>query len=184
MRMSKKILVFGLVLTSILGGMALYEAVAAQILPMSDQQVELIRNNCISAKGTLNQLHSSDALLRVNIGQIYESMTTKLMEQFNSRVAANGIDNASLLVITTNYTVLLDSFRTDYIIYEKQLSSSINFDCQAQPAAFYETVATARLNRQQIHSDVVKLNQFLDQYRLAIDQFEKDNQAMLGGAKG
>jgi hypothetical protein len=180
---SKKTLLFGFLVSTLIGVAAIYNIATAQNLTMSDQQVEAIRDNCASAKSTLNQLHSSDALLRVNIGQIYESMTTKLMEQFNSRVTDNNINNSGLVAITASYTSLLDSFRSDYIIYEKQLSLAINFDCQAQPVAFYEAIATARTYRQQIHSDVVGLNQFLDKYRLAIDQFGIDNQAIIGGVK-
>ena len=180
---SKRTLFLGLIVSALIGVAAIYNIVTVQALTMSDQQIEAIRNNCTSAKSTLNQLHSSDALLRVNIGQTYESMTTKLMEQFNNRVNDNSINNSGLVGITTNYTTLLDSFRSDYIIYEKQLSSAINFDCQVQPVAFYDAIATARTYRQKIHSDVVGLNQFLDQYRLAIDQFEIDNQATIGGTK-
>lgn len=180
MIISKKLLVTGLVFAVVLGGSL---TVAAQGTPMTDQQIELIRNSCVSTKNTLNQLHSSDALLRVNRGQIYESMATKLMEKFNSRVSGNRFNNTGLVSVTNSYKSMLDIFRSDYIIYEKQLMSAINVNCSNQPVAFYDAVALARTERDQVHADVVRLNQLIDQYQLAIDQFGKDYQATLQGVK-
>lgn len=164
------------------GGVFFFKA-SAQSVPMTDQQIEQIRNSCSSTKNTLNQLHSSDALLRVNRGQIYESMSTKLMDKFNGRVANNGLNNSNLLSVTGSYNVALDAFRNDYITYEQQLTSAINIDCSKQPVAFYDAIALARVGRDQVHVDVVKLNQLIDQYQLAIDQFGKDYQANSAGTK-
>ena len=176
--MSKKLLVTGLLLSGLFCGVFLLNA-GAQTVPMTDPQIELIRNNCASSKSTLNQLHSSDALLRVNIGQIYESMSAKLMEKFNIRVMNNSLNNTNLAVATTNYSLLLEVFRADYMIYEKQLSIAMRVDCNVQPVAFYDAVALARTNRNQIHDDVIKLNQSLAQYIVALDQFGIDNQTKL-----
>lgn len=182
MQMSKRLLIISLILSATFCSVALSN-VFAQTVPMTDQQVELIRNGCTSTKSTLNQLHSSDALLRVNIGQIYESMSAKLMENFNSRVALNNYDGVSLVVATTSYQQLLDSFRTDYMIYEKQLSSAISIDCSSQPVSFYDAVALAKIKRELVHNDVIALNQSLDQYNLVLGQFENDNQIKLRGIK-
>jgi hypothetical protein len=124
----------------------------------------------------LNQLHASDALLRVNRGQIYESMSTKLMDRFNGRVSNNGFDNTNLVAITKSYGLMLDTFRLDYITYEKQLALAISIDCPNQPVEFYDAVLSARTKRSQVNADVIKLNQFIDQYQLAVNQFEKDYQ--------
>lgn len=151
-------------------------AVSAQSVPMTDQQIKLIRDNCVSTESTLNQLHSSDALLRVNRGQTYESISTKLMERFNSRIASNSLNNTGLLSITNSYGTLLDSFRAHYISYEKQLTSAVSIDCSKQPVAFYDAIAQARIGRDQVHIDVLRLNQLIDQYGAAVDQFGKDYQ--------
>ena len=182
MKISKRMLAVCLVLATVLSGMTLLHA-NAQTAPMTSQQIERIRDNCVSAKSTLNQLHVSDALLRVNRGQIYESMSTKLMEKFNSRVASNGFSNIDLVSVTTNYGLMLDTFRSDYITYEAQLSSALNINCSNQPVIFYDTVSSARAKRNQVHADVVKLNQYIDQYQSAVNQFEKDYQVAADGAK-
>ncbi len=182
MKISKKELAISLVVMIALSGATLLK-VSAESVVMTDQQIELIRSNCLSTKNTLNQLHISDALLRVNRGQIYESMSTKLMERFNGRVGTNGIDNSNLTAVTNSYTDLLNNFRADYIAYEEQIAATIKIDCQNQPAAFYDAVVSSRLKRSQVNADVKKLNQSLDQYQLTINQFEKDYQASHQGDK-
>ena len=160
-------------LATILSGMTLLH-VAAQSATMTSQQIELIRSNCVSTKNTLSQLHASDALLRVNRGQIYESMSTKLMERFNIRIANNGYSNISLVAITKSYGQMLDNFRLDYKSYEEQLVLALDINCSNQPVAFYDAVALARTKRDQVHADVIELGRYIDQYQSGVNQFEND----------
>lgn len=144
----------------------------AQSAPMTDDQITRIKANCTSAKNTLNQLHASDALLRVNRGQIYESMSTKLMIRFNDRVSSNRLNADDLVTVTQTYTATLTTFRLDYQAYEEQLSKALNIDCSKEPVAFYDAVASSRTKRTQVHTDVVKLHQHIDDYKLTVDSFE------------
>jgi hypothetical protein len=163
------------VITSLLGAIiltgAIFSFTNAQSTPMTDAQIVRIRSNCISAKNTLTQLHASDALLRVNRGQIYESMTTKLMSRFNSRVDSNHYDVKDLLSITQSYGSALNNFRTDYQAYEEQLSGALSIDCTKEPVAFYDSVASSRTKRTQVHVDVVILHQYIDNYEAAYNDF-------------
>jgi outer membrane murein-binding lipoprotein Lpp len=182
MKTSKKMLAICLSLAMILSTTPLIN-VAAQSVAMTSSQTELIRSGCVSAKTKLQQLHASDALLRVNMGQIYESILTKLMEKFNSRLSSNNYDNSEFTAISNSYSYTLDNFRSDYITYEKQLSSTLSVDCSNQPASFYDAVLSARSKRDQVHSDVTKLNQYADKYELAVNQFEKNYQKTSTGEK-
>lgn len=157
--------------------------VNAQSEGLSDQQILLIKANCSSTKATLNQLHSSDALLRVNVGQSYESMSTKLMERFNVRSANSGYNSQLLIDSEASYSKLLDNFRLSYINYEKQLTLAMNVDCINNPAGFYDAISLARAKRNRIKEDVVKLNQALDSYKYALDKFGDDNNSKLAGIK-
>jgi outer membrane murein-binding lipoprotein Lpp len=177
-----KLLVTCLLLAVAISGTFLLNA-SAQDSAVTSQQIEKIRSNCVSTKNTLNQLHESDALLRVNIGQTYESMSTKLMVEFNTRVTNNNFNNTGLVSVTTSYMATLDTFRSDYKTYEEQLSSAIAINCSSQPVAFYNAVTSARTKRNQVHTDVLKLNQYIAQYQSAIDQFEKDYQVAIKGVK-
>lgn len=182
MKMSKKLLSGCLVIAAVISGLTLISA-SAESVPMTGSQIDQIRNNCDSTKSTLNQLHASDALMRVNRGQTFESMATKLMDRFNSRLSSNNYNNAALVSVTNNYDTMLDTFRSDYKTYEEQLSATLNIDCSNQPEAFYNAVASARTKRNQVHTDVVKLNQLIDQYQTAVNQFEKDYQTAASKAR-
>ena len=150
-------------------GTSVVQAQAVGIL--SDEQKQKIVDNCVSIKNSLNQLHVSDALLRVNRGQIYESLSSKFMDRFNSRLDNNSLDNKSMLTVTGNYRTQLTAFRTNYISYEQKLTAAINIDCTDKPTEFYNTVEDARTLRNTVHVDVIKLHQIIDDYRSTVGDF-------------
>jgi hypothetical protein len=162
-------LVAAAVLTVLFGVSA--QTVHAQSTTLTAEQVERIRSNCTSTKSTLNQLHASDALLRVNRGQVYESMASKLMDPFNSRLNSNRLDAKATSAVTTSYRTALDAFRNDYRNYEQKLSSALRIDCFNQPQLFADTIEEARVNRAKVHDDVVKLHRYIDDYRSAVGDF-------------
>jgi len=162
-------LIAATVLTVLLG--ITTQTVHAQSTTLTVDQIERIRVNCTSTKSTLNQLHASDALLRVNRGQVYESMASKLMDPFNSRLSNNRLDAKATSVVTSSYRTGLDTFRTNYKNYEEKLSSAIRIDCTEQPESFYRTLEEARALRSKVHDDVTKLHRYIDDYRSAVGDF-------------
>src|SRR5690606_19742079 len=114
---------------------------------------------------------ASDALLRVNRGQIYESLASKLMDRFNDRLGSNSLDNKAMLTVTGSYRTQLNTFRSDYISYEQKLAAALAIDCTNRPAEFHTTVQEARKLRSTVHSDVVKLHQYIDDYRSSVGDF-------------
>jgi len=166
-------MLISLILAALLSG-ALMLRVSAQDEPMTDQQIERIRGNCVTAKNTLNQIHASDALLRVNMGQAYESMATKLMDGFNGRVSSNQFNNSYLVSSMRSYNSALNAFRSDYKSYEEQLSVALNINCSNQPVSFYDSVVQARTKRGIVHQDIDRLNQYIDKYQDAVTRFEKE----------
>lgn len=167
-----RLIIFGLLTSALISGVYIV-SVSAENSTSTDAQIARIRANCVTVKSTLNQLHASDALLRVNRGQLYESMATKLMSRFNSRVDNNNLDSTNLTAITNDYTVALNTFRADYQNYEEQLSTALGIDCNKEPISFYDSVASSRLKRTQVHTDVVILNQHIADYSAAFDAFAK-----------
>ena len=138
---------------------------------LSPEQVEHIKTNCVSIKNSINQLHASDALLRVNRGQVYESMATKLMDRFNDRLASNGLDAKAMTTVTSSYRSALNSFRDHYISYEQKLSEAIRIDCSSQPNTFHDTLQEARELRETVHDDVLRLHRLIDDYRSSVGDF-------------
>jgi hypothetical protein len=168
MKIRIRLVVFGLIAAALLPVFALQNSHAEDL---SDDQINRIQANCLSIKGSLNQLHASDALLRVNRGQIYESVGTKLMNSFNSRLSNNSLDNKGLVVVTNQYQTALTTFRSDYQAYEQQLSATIRIDCSKEPTAFHNALLDARVKRDIVHTDVTRLNQYIDDYRSAVNDF-------------
>lgn len=136
---------------------------------MIEEHIARIRSNCVEAQSTLNRLHTSDALLRVNRGQLYELISTKLMAPFNSRVALNRLDGTELTAAAVNYERELIAFRANYKLYEESMSRALKINCVNQPVAFYDNVGDARSKRKAVHASTVKLNDLIEKYR---DQFE------------
>ena len=138
---------------------------------LTPDQASRVKANCVSIKNSLSQLHASDALLRVNRGQVYESMAAKLMDTFNDRLAGNRLDNKAMTTVTANYRSALTTFRTDYIAYEQKLSEAIRIDCTAQPNTFHAALEQARTLRSKVHDDVVRLHRVIDDYRSSVNDF-------------
>jgi len=168
MKIRLRLVLFGLITASLLSVFGLYNSHAEDL---SDDQISRIKANCLSIKGSLNQLHASDALLRVNRGQIYESVGTKLMASFSNRLNNNGLDNKGLVVVTNQYQSALTTFRENYQTYEQQLSATIRIDCTREPVAFHNALQDARKDREIVHTDVTRLNQYIDDYRSAVNDF-------------
>lgn len=176
-----KQLIIGISLAVIAAGV-FFGVVSAQSQPMTDAQIAQIKSSCVGAKNTITRLHANDALLRVNRGQMYESITTKLMTRFNARVDSNHLDSKDLETVSQNYDTALTTFRTDYQAYEESLSNALNIDCINQPVTFYDGVADARTKRSQVHVDVIKLNQYIDDYSAAFSAFTTNFYKLSGGS--
>lgn len=161
-----------LVAISVVAAVVVFPIVRADSAPMDDAHANRIRANCLNAQATLNRLHESDALLRVNRGQLYESISTKLMATLNSRIALNQMDGSKLSQITTTYNKDYDTFYKAYQLYEQQLSAAMQINCTKQPIAFYDAVSDARTKRTAVHSSIVELNKQLTAYSDAFNEFD------------
>lgn len=172
MKGMKRYLIFGLLcVTAVAGAVAVRDvtAHAYSAPPMTEAHITRIRNNCVEAQSALSQLHASDALLRVNRGQLYESISEKLMAPFNSRVALNRLDGAGLVNVATDYERQLEDFRTKYQEYEEAMSKTLRINCMNEPVSFYDSVTDTRIKRQKVHASTVKLHELIANYK---DEFE------------
>src|SRR5688572_262917 len=132
------ILVFIFAATIVASAIAGHVSVRAENTPMTEAHIARIRDNCVDAQSTLRQLHASDALLRVNRGQLYESISTKLMAPLNSRISLNRLDGVNLVSIATTYEGQLTYFRQSYQQYEEAMSRTLKINCTNQPVVFYD----------------------------------------------
>lgn len=150
---------------------------AQQVETMTDAHIERIRSNCVDAQSILFQLHASDAGLRVNRGQIYESVSTKLMAPLNSRLVLNRLDSVELVSIAAKYQQQLQEFRSLYQEYEESMSEVLDMNCTEQPVAFYDKIAETREKRQLTHESTVTLHKTIVEYGDAFEAFAKEFKA-------
>lgn len=138
--------------------------------PTGDQ-VAFIRSNCGSLKETLNRVHVNDGLARVNHGRLYEQLSTKLMAPFNSRVASNRLDGASLLSMTSTYERHVEEFRSVYQRYDVSVAAILKISCVDEPTRFYEELQQAQRLRAEVYASVKTIGQDIIQYQEAFDVF-------------
>lgn len=176
--MNRILVIYAIVAATVVGGLV-YSATAQaeDTLPMTDEHIARIRANCVDAQKTLFQIHASDAGLRVNRGQIYESVSTKLMAPFNIRLVLNRIDAANLVTTASEYERQLQGFRTQYQQYDIAMTAAIRMDCVNQPVAFYDNVADARRKRQLTHETTVELQKIIEKYGSEVDTLAKNFEA-------
>lgn len=141
------------------------------VAPLSDSHKARIVSNCTSAKASLQQLHRSDASLRVNRGQLYESISTKLMARLNSRIALNRLDGSELVAATVRYEQGLSNFRNNYQAYEEQLTALLRINCQKQPEQFYLQVLDVRERRKAVAWTIGELNRYTAEYYQIFERF-------------
>lgn len=146
---------------------------AQQATPMTEAHIERIRANCVDAQSVLRRLHASDGLLRVNRGQLYELMSTKLMAPMNGRIAFNKLDSMGLVATTADYERQLGTFRLKYKEYEESMSSILEMDCTNQPVAFYDKVNETREKREKVHEATSVLHATIASYRGSFEEFAK-----------
>lgn len=154
-------------------GVAVSQAAYAQS-SLSEEHLYRIRQNCVTAQTTLNQLHVSDAGLRNNRGTLYENISTKLMAPLNSRIALSRLEGLKLAATTLEYDRQLAVFRESYRQYEMSMSRTLKVNCTEQPAEFYENVVATREKRAKLHEDNQTLITLLQTYKTEFEVFAKD----------
>ena len=141
---------------------------------LTDDQVEYIRNNCTDTQTALKSLYATDAVARVNLGQQYEAVATRLMVPMNNRVLLNKLDGAELSKTTVEFNKELDNFRKAlYPPYKNAITSLVGMNCYNQPIEFYDGVVEALAMRAGLRSSVEKLGKLLTQYRSQVAEVEK-----------
>lgn len=140
---------------------------------ITDAQLVQIRSRCSEIQTTLSHVHANDALLRVNRGQLYERISTKLMAPLNSRIVLNKLDSTSLVTVTTKYETDLKKFRLNYQAYEELLSDTMKINCVNQPTRFYDSLQQVRIKRSEVHQSTQALTADITEYKLAFDEFAR-----------
>lgn len=164
------------ILATMIASLLLSPRVVAEeiILQQSgDTPVDRIRVSCEAVSQNLRRLHTNDSLLRVNIGQIYNSLSVRLMARLNSRLALNRIDSTNLVEITGRFEVELESFRLSYNDYEVALATLIKTNCSSNPTEFYANLLKTRDARSKLAVAVESMNDSVSSYQVEVEQLRQ-----------
>lgn len=142
-----------------------------QLKPGDTSIYNLVRMDCLAVKFKLSKIHEEDGLLRVTLGQTYETTSSKLMARFNARIVENRLDGAELIRLAADYEDALDTFRDNYQKYEIEMNSLLKADCQSQRQTYYLSIDSTRQLRNQVNVDVQNLNKILGEYYDAFGEF-------------
>ncbi len=153
-------------------GMVISSPVLAQELaqPSDTTVVDNLRTRCDDIQSSLRRLHTSDALLRVNVGQTYNTLSARLMARLNSRLALNRIDSRELVDISGKFDQLRGDFASDYNTYESSFSALLKIDCKQKPVEFYAKLLSTRDARLKLAETVKQMNGSISDYRVAAEK--------------
>lgn len=157
----------------IVGSLLLSQSVGAQeqeTTELSPEKIIDIKASCVGVQVVLQKIKYNDAANRVNRGQGYESLVTRMIIPMNSRAAVNGFSNsaASLANITSRYQQSFKNFKKNYDNYDDALNSTLRIKCQEKSTEFYTHLTEARKYRTNLANDITSLTQIMEEYRQAV----------------
>lgn len=153
-----------------------HSASAAESTELSPEKLAEIKANCVEMQVAMQKIQYNDAANRVNRGQGYESLVTRMMIPMNGRTAVNGLSSsaATLAGITTNYQQSLSNFKNIYERYDNAISSALRIKCQEKPAEFYRLLTEARKQRTSLSQEVATLSEYIEAYRQAVAKIKAE----------
>lgn len=156
------------------------QARASAATTITPEIIERIKTHCVDNQSRLNRLHKTDAFLRTERGNVYRTISDKLMVPLNRRLAANQLDGGALLTITADYNDAYTDFYDAYIDYDNALSKVLEIDCSKEPVSFYNALLEAREKRAKLSAINQSLKELVRKYGVTFTDFktnyEKENQ--------
>lgn len=135
---------------------------------LTDEQLDMVRTNCVDAQINLQRVQDADKRTRINRGHWYES-TLRLMTSLNSRIAQNRLDAPDMVTVVSEYQRVWDDFRGEYIQYDDALTNLIKTDCKQEPTTFNDRLVAVRAMRQKLNDLVNKFDTLFDRYQTGLD---------------
>lgn len=135
--------------------------------------VAMVEMDCMDVKVKLSKIHETDSLLRVNAGQGYRVVSTKLMSRLHAKIVEDRLDGSALVKKAATFEDALNDFRLDYQTYEVALTELLKMDCADQKQLFYTTLREVRTKRDAVYEDIQQLDQQIKEYRDELQEFKK-----------
>lgn len=140
--------------------------------PSADTPIDRLTMRCDAIQGNLRRLHTADALMRINIGQMYTGISVRLMARLNSRLALNRVDSTDLVEITGRFEDQHKEFKESYSKYEVAISAVIKKGCKSDPADYYQKLLVARERRSELAQSAQLMNESIREYQMSVEQMK------------
>lgn len=148
---------------------------ASAVTTIAPEVIERIKSRCVENQAALNRLHQTDAFLRNDRGNVYRTISDKLMVPLNRRIASNQLDGGALLTITSDYNAEYNRFYRAYIDYDNALAAVLDIDCGREPVAFYTALLDAREKRNKLSESNAKIKEHIRGYGVAFSGFKTNH---------
>ena len=146
--------------------------VSAETETLTDKQIEVIRQNCVTAQSSMQRLELNEAVTRRNRGVSYES-TLKLMAALNSRIAFNKLYAPSLTSLTAEVEKKRAQFVDDYKNYNNTYNVAMKLpNCKEQPVTFYDYLTQTRELRTKLSTTINDIDHLLDSYQQSLNDLK------------
>jgi hypothetical protein len=155
-----------------LAGATVWSSLAVAQTAPSSPPLHLIRSQCQSIRSTLQRIQHNDALLRVNAGQAYNTISTNLIAKLNSRLALAQVDSSRMVMIARDYEEARKAFAQQYNEYESNLTALVRTDCTDKPGEFYAQLIKTHDARRQVSESVTTMSKLAADYRVAVEQLK------------
>ena len=140
--------------------------------PLSDTQIEMVRQNCLAAQSSMQRLEQTEAVSRRNRGVSYES-TLRLMAALNSRIAINKLNAPDLSTLTAEVDKKRAEFVEKYLAYNNSFTVTMRLsNCRAQPVTFYDYLTQTRQLRTELSSVIDDIDRLLDSYQTGLNELK------------
>lgn len=146
--------------------------VSAEAADLKDTQIEIIRQNCVTAQSSMQRLELTEAVIRRNRGVSYES-TLKLMAALNGRIAYNKLSAPALTSLTSQIDQKRSEFIENYINYNNSYNVAMRLpNCKQQPVTFYDYLTQTRQLRTKLATSIDDIDRLLDSYQQALNDLK------------
>ncbi len=146
--------------------------VSAETETLTDSQIEVIRQNCVSAQSSMQRIELTEAVTRRNRGVSYEA-TLKLMAALNSRIAYNKLTAPNLASLTAEVEKKRAQFVQDYKNYNNSYNIAMKLpNCREQPVTFYDYLTQTRELRTKLATTIDDIDRLLDSYQQSLNDLK------------
>ena len=174
--MTRIILAIGAVIgISVLFAHALQaQGVEGQLKPGDSSVYANVQMDCLDVKLKLSKVYEQDGLHRVNAGQVYDTMSNRLMARLNAKIVSDRLDGSELIKAASEFEEALVGFRQEYHTYEVAMNRLLKSDCQARQHAFYIALTEVRTGREAVDVQVKALDEAAKKYYEAFEAFRDE----------